>query len=105
MKARNYSIARRMTLGVVLFSLLVNAPTIRPLMHWLGIDRLTEDEKAELKHGLLNAEKQTDNILQQLYKAELISRSTQQLIQKKSQQVFAAEEKEADPSCSIYSGF
>ncbi|MFT5132508.1 MAG: CPA1 family monovalent cation:H+ antiporter [Gammaproteobacteria bacterium] len=90
-----------MTLGVVLFSLLVNAPTIRPLMHWLGIDRLTEDEKAELKHGLLNAEKQADNILQRLYKAQLISRSTQQLIQRKSKQVFATEEKETDPQQEV----
>ncbi len=85
-----------MTLGVVLFSLLINAPTIRPLMHKLGIDELTEDEKDELKHGLLNAEKQANSIVQQLYKAQLISRSTQQLIQKKSRQVFASGEKEAD---------
>lgn len=90
-----------MTLGVVLFSLLVNAPTIRPLMHRLGIDRLTEDEKDELKHGLLNAEKQADNILQRLYKAELISRSTQQLIQRKSRKVFASEDSEIDPKQDI----
>ncbi len=90
-----------LTLGVVLWSLLVNAPTIRPLMHRLGIDRMTDDEKAELKHGLHSAEKQADIILQQLYRAELISRSTQQLIQKKSEQVFATEEKEIDPQQDI----
>ncbi len=86
-----------MTLGVVLFSLLINAPTIRPLMHRLGIDRMTEDEKADLKHGLLNAEKQANTILQRLYDAELISRSTQQLIQKKSQQVFVTDKNDIDP--------
>jgi len=80
-----------MTLGVVLFSLLVNAPTIRPLMHFLGIDRLSNDEKDELKHGLLNAEKQADIVLQKLNKAELISPSTQQLLQKKSKKVFASD--------------
>lgn len=90
-----------MTLGVVLFSLLVNAPTIKPLMHRLGIDRLTDDEKDELKHGLLNAEKHADNILQQLYKAELISRSTQQLIQRKSKKVFATDENEIGPQQDI----
>lgn len=80
-----------MTLGVVLFSLLVNAPTIRPLMHSLGMDRLSSDEKDELKHGLLNAEKQAGLVLQKLNKAELISTSTQQLLQKKSKKVFASE--------------
>ena len=90
-----------MTLGVVLFSLLINAPTIRPLMHKLGIDRLTEDEKAELKHGLISAEKQANTILQRLYDAELISRSAQQLIQQKSKQVFASEETEIDPKQDV----
>ncbi len=80
-----------MTLGVVLFSLLVNAPTIRPLMHRLGIDRLTEDEKDDLRHGLYNAEKEATEILGKLQRAELISRSTRQLIEKKNQQVFATQ--------------
>ena len=39
-----------LTLGVVMFSLLFNAPTIRPLIHVLGIDKLTDDELSELKH-------------------------------------------------------
>lgn len=85
-----------LTLGVVLFSLLVNAPTIRPLMHRLGIDRMTEDEKDELRHGLLNAERHSEEVLDKFQKAELISRSTKQLIQKKSSQVFAAEDSEVD---------
>jgi Na+:H+ antiporter len=85
-----------MTLGVVLFSLLVNAPTIRPLMHFLGIDRLSNDEKDELKHGLLNAEKQADIVLQKLNKAELISPSTQQLLQEKSKKVFASDHNNID---------
>lgn len=90
-----------MTLGVVIFSLLVNAPTIRPLMHRLGIDKMTEDEKDELKNSLLNVDKEANSILQQLYQAKLISRSTRQLIQKKSQQVFAAEDRKADPRQDI----
>jgi monovalent cation:H+ antiporter, CPA1 family len=90
-----------MTLGVVLFSLLISAPTIRPLMHKLGIDRLTEDEKAELKHGLLSADKQANSVLQRFYDTELISRTTLQLIQKKSEQVFLAQESNTDPHQEI----
>ena len=41
-----------LTLGVVLFTLLVNAPTIKPLIQSLGIDKLSDDERAELKRGL-----------------------------------------------------
>jgi CPA1 family monovalent cation:H+ antiporter len=89
------------TLGVVLFSLLINAPTIRPLMHKLGIDKMTEDEKAELKHGLLSADKQANSILQRLYETELISRSTQKLIQKKSRHVFVTEDNVVDPKQDI----
>jgi CPA1 family monovalent cation:H+ antiporter len=44
-----------LTLGVVLFTLMVNAWSIRPLMHALKLDRLTEDEKLELDHGLQRA--------------------------------------------------
>ncbi|MCH2107849.1 MAG: cation:proton antiporter [Polyangiaceae bacterium] len=39
------------TLGVVLMTLLVNAPTIRPLIRFLGIDQLTEHERHELQGG------------------------------------------------------
>jgi CPA1 family monovalent cation:H+ antiporter len=83
-----------MTLGVVMFSLLINAPTIRPLIHKLGIDRLTGDERAELKHGLIQSEKHASDILQRLHITGLLSRSTKQLIGKKSSQVFASDEYE-----------
>ena len=76
------------TLGVVLFSLLINAPTIRPLMQKLGFDKFTGEEVAELKHGLNQSQQHSEEILESFYKAKLISRSTQQLIQKKTQQIF-----------------
>lgn len=41
-----------LTLGVVLFTLIVNAPTIRPLINRLGINRLDEQEQEEIKQGL-----------------------------------------------------
>lgn len=40
------------TMGVVLFTLLVNAPTLRPLMHRLRLDRYSPDEQAELGDAL-----------------------------------------------------
>ena len=41
-----------LTLGVVMLSLLINATTIRPLIRWLGIDRLSDDERHEYRQGL-----------------------------------------------------
>jgi len=46
------------TLGVVLFTLLVNAPTIRPLMSRIGLDRLTGDERSELDRTLADSRQQ-----------------------------------------------
>ncbi|MEE8320478.1 MAG: cation:proton antiporter [Gammaproteobacteria bacterium] len=90
-----------MTLGVVMFSLLINAPTIRPLIHKLGLDRLTGDERAELKHSLIQSEKHASNILQRLHITGLLSRSTKQLIEKKSSQVFASDEYEEEGAENI----
>lgn len=84
------------TLGVVLFSLLINAPTIRLLMKKLGFDKFTGEEVAELKHGLIQSQQHAEEILESFHKAKLISRSTQQLIQKKTQQVFNIDSSEED---------
>ncbi len=84
------------TLGVVLFSLLINASTIRPLMQRLGFDKFTGEEAAELKHGLIQSQQNSTEILESFYKAKLISRSTLQLVQKKTQEVFSVEQKTAD---------
>lgn len=65
-----------MTVGVVLFTLLVNAPTIRPLMAKLGMDRFTDDEWAELKHGLLESRKRADRTVGRLQRAEVASTAT-----------------------------
>jgi CPA1 family monovalent cation:H+ antiporter len=79
-----------LTLGVVIFSLLVNAPTIRPLIHRLGIDRFTEDEQADLKHGLIYAEAGARSILERFHQTGLISRGTRELILKRCEAVFDA---------------
>jgi Na+:H+ antiporter len=89
------------TLGVVLFSLLINAPTIRPLMQKLGFDQFTGEELAELKHGLIQSQQHSEGILESFHKANLISRSTQQLIQNKTQQIFNINQNESSTDVEI----
>jgi len=80
-----------LTLGTVMFTLLANATTVKPLIQKLGIDKLTDDERSELKHGLVQAQEQTASFLQRMNSVGLVSRSTQQLIQKKCENVFASD--------------
>ena len=80
-----------MTLGTVIFSLLVNATTIRPLIQKLGIDQLTDDEKSELKQGLLNANDLSANTLDKFYHAGLLSRAAKNVILKKTSETFVTD--------------
>lgn len=64
-----------LTLGVVLFTMLVNAPTIRPLIRSLGIDRLSVDELAELKRGLIGARGGVSTMLNRFSHAGLLSKA------------------------------
>ncbi len=64
-----------LTLGVVLFSLLVNAPTIRPLISKLGLDRLSADENAELKQMAEQARSTAGAVLQRLLGSRVLSRA------------------------------
>ena len=63
-----------LTLGVVMFSLLVNATTIKPLIQKLGIDKLIDDELAELKQDMLHAGKESSTFISRFYKAGILSR-------------------------------
>ena len=80
-----------LTLGVVMFSLLVNAPTIKPLIQKLGIDKLTDDELAELKQGMMHAGKESSAFINRFYKAGIVSRSTVKVIQKNTDNVFSSD--------------
>jgi len=80
-----------LTLGVVMFSLLVNAPTIKPLIEKLGIDKLTDDELAELKQGMMHAGKESSAFINRFYKAGIVSRSTEKVIQKNTDNVFSSD--------------
>lgn len=64
-----------LTLGVVILTLLVNATTIRPLIQWLGLTRLTPEEKSELSGGAAVALDQADKYLNRFRRIGILSRS------------------------------
>ena len=63
-----------LTIGVVMFTLLVSAPTIQPLMERLGLNQLSEGEDLELRNALITARKDSGNWLTTLKKHSLISK-------------------------------
>ncbi|MGA7979441.1 MAG: cation:proton antiporter [Chromatiaceae bacterium] len=62
-----------LTVGVVLFSLLVNATTIRPLIRRLGIDRLSPGECADLETGMRLVRTQSGEALRDFTHWNLLS--------------------------------
>lgn len=64
-----------LTLGVVLFSMLVNAPSIRPLIRLLVLDKLNADELAELKRGIIGARSEVNHILDRFSHSGLLSKA------------------------------
>ncbi len=67
-----------LTVGVVLFTLLVSAPTIRPLMERLGLNRLTEGEDLELRNSLITARKESGSWLSELRNYSLLTKRANQ---------------------------
>lgn len=63
-----------MTVGVVIFTLLVNASTIRLLMKFLGMDRMDENELAEFNTGSKRAEQSAVGVLEGFRKIEVLSK-------------------------------
>ncbi len=63
-----------MTVGVVVFTLLINASTIRPLMKSLGMDRLDNFEKTELNTGLRRVEGGALDVLDGFQKVGVLSK-------------------------------
>jgi len=64
-----------LTLGVVLLSLLINAPTIRLLIERLGLDQLSEDENIELEQTATQVRSYASSILQQLLDNRVLSKA------------------------------
>ena len=84
------------TLGVVIFSLLINASTVRPLMHKLGFDQFTDEEEMELQYGLKNSHNHADNILEAFKEESIIPGSTKKIIQERTKKIFESSNAESD---------
>ncbi|MEE4378051.1 MAG: cation:proton antiporter [Candidatus Competibacteraceae bacterium] len=80
-----------LTVGVVLFTLLINAPTIRPLLQKLGINRLNADEQVELNQGVAVAQHQLQQKLGQLHNAGLLSRAAHHQIRNRFKAMLTAD--------------
>jgi len=61
-----------LTLGVVLVSMLVNAPTIRWLMHALKMDVLNSREQAELKHNMHQVRESVSHVLHRFTELQIL---------------------------------
>lgn len=72
-----------LTLGVVLISLLVSGSTLRPLIHWLKIDALSDDEKAEMEQCKVVVEAAVNSILHDFSNLHLLDREMQKSIKQR----------------------
>lgn len=63
------------TLAVVLFTLFVNASTMRPLVVLLGLHRLTPDELVQRRAGLLVAQHRADETIDRLRSEGVLSQA------------------------------
>ncbi len=86
-----------MTIGVVLFTLLVNAPTIRPLMQKMGMDRLSPDEAAELGEALQQAKDIGVQEIKALVDGSPVSNAGSSEAVERVTKAFAATERTVDP--------
>ena len=80
-----------MTLGVVLFTLLVNAPTIRPFMVKLGLNRLTEEEQSELKQTLTDARQRAEETLERFQQSGILSRAEQHRVNRQIEETLESD--------------
>lgn len=69
-----------LTVGLVIFTLLINAPTIRPLMRMLHMDRLHAQEAAELHAGMQQVSRCAKDVLENFRQVGVISRNARRQI-------------------------
>ena len=63
-----------LTLGVVLVSLLLSGSTIRPLIRWLKIDALTDEEQIKLKQCMTDVNTSMNTVLHGFYNLHLMGK-------------------------------
>ncbi len=78
------------TLGVVLFTLLVSAPSIRPLMHFLGMSEVSKGEHLEYRNSLLGAEESSAKYLSRLAASKVVPKGAVEPLAEKIHQTFAS---------------
>ena len=78
------------TLGIVLFTLLISAPTIRPLMHFLGLSEFSRGEELEYRNSLQGAEESSQKYLSKLASSKIIPRRTVAPLQDQIHQTFTS---------------
>jgi len=72
-----------LTLGVVLVSILVNASTLRWLMHFLQMDVLDDTEQAELKQNMQQVTQSVDKVLQRFASMQLLDSELELILKSK----------------------
>ncbi|KPK08784.1 MAG: hypothetical protein AMJ64_02310 [Betaproteobacteria bacterium SG8_39] len=82
---------QQLALGAVLFTLLVNAPSIRPLIRRLGLDRMTDEERAELRDGLDEGRQAAEDALERFRRLDLVSRRVQRHVRGELREVLAGD--------------
>ncbi len=84
-----------LTAGVVLFTLVVNAPTIRPLMDKLGMNNLAPGEITELRQATIHGQQEATHLLEELKQFDLVSDSEMQTIQQRIDTSLSSKESES----------
>lgn len=85
-----------LTAGVVIFTLLINAPSIRLLISRLGIDKLTDYQRNELQLGIQHVTNSIDASLGELTSRDMISGEQQAVIAAKLRQAISADVSSAE---------
>jgi len=78
------------TLGVVLFTLLISAPTIRPLMHFLGLSEFSRGEELEYRNSLQGAEETSQKYLSNFAESKIVPRGAVAPLQEQIHQTFSS---------------
>lgn len=90
-----------LTLGVVLFTLMVNALSIRPLMQKLKLDRLNHDEKDELKQAYSQALQSSKKMVEDYQQLELIDKTLAQQLNHQIEGTLNKEAKQLNKSSRV----
>jgi len=77
-----------LTLGVVVFTLLVNAPSMRPLMNKLGLNDMDDHEQAEIQHGIELVRQDANQLLDDFLAVKVLSQQSFTVVSQNTQHLF-----------------